>query len=218
MNLKQLIQETVQRELRRLLEDIEQGFSFDELMQCSDIDQAKEYLDSHLEKAGEGSHRITYGLDETRVIKLVKNNVLQNAQEARNSRCMSRKYVVQVFEKHPEFWWIVVERVQKLSLSEFIAEFERRVKTTIPAAYKQGDQALEEKQSRIMMAIEWGADATNPHQFDEHNEWMKTSAWYRGLIASLRNCQVQADDFHSNNWGLRPGTNELVLLDLGFAE
>jgi NAD kinase len=49
----------------------------------------------------------------------------------------------------------------------------------------------------------------------KNKTWLKNK-WYAGLIAGLRKCQVQADDFHHKNWGIRPTTGDLVLLDLGF--
>lgn len=200
-----------------MLEDSE-GFSLEELKTCPTPEIAKQYLDSHLERVGEGHFRITYGLDENTVIKIGKpdsGDTLQNAQEARNSRCLPKKYVVQVIDKHPEFWWIVMERLQKLSLPEFVAAFEQKVGAPVPYKPDGRGYDLEQKESKIMMAIEYGSDATNQNHFPEHIQWMKNK-WYAGLIAALRKCQVQSDDFHHKNWGIRPGTNELVLLDLGF--
>jgi hypothetical protein len=131
MNLKKIIKEMVHLELNRILENLQQ-FSFDDLMDCSDIHHAKEYLDKHLEKAGEGAFRITYGLDDNRVIKLAKEEIGQNSQEIRNSRCLTAKYAAQVLDKHPELWWIVSERVERVSLSEFIAQFEDRIGSPVP--------------------------------------------------------------------------------------
>jgi hypothetical protein len=220
MNLKQLIQETVQRELKMLRENgYLEPFSMDELRAFHTPRDARKYLDDHLEKAGEGDFRITYGLDEDTVIKFAKEEIMQNAQEARNARCLPKTYVVQVFEKHPEFWWIVMERLQKLSREQFVAAFEQRIGAPVPYKPDGRGYDLEQKESKIMMAIEFGV---NPHDYNaqgehmvNHKTWLKNK-WYAGLIAGLRKCQVQADDFHHKNWGIRPSTGDLVLLDLGF--
>jgi hypothetical protein len=52
--------------------------------------------------------------------------------------------------------------------------------------------------------------------FKATQTWLKSSFWYRGLIANLQGCRVGSDDFGTNNWGVRSSTGELVLIDLGF--
>lgn len=216
MTLKKFIKETVQKELVRLREDSYlEEFSLDELRDCYTPEDAKEYLDNHLEIAGEGSYRITYGLDDNTVIKFAKQDIMQNAQEVRNARCLPKSYVVQIFDKHPEFWWIVMERLQKLSRAEFVAAFEQRIGAPVPYKPDGKGYDLEQKESKIMTAIEFGSDSTNQNSLPEHTAWMRNK-WYAGLIAALRKCQVQADDFHHKNWGIRSSTGDLVLLDLGF--
>lgn len=221
MNLKRLIQETVQRELKKLREEggYLEPFSMEKLRTAHTPEEAKEYLGSHLEKVGEGNYRITYGLDENTVIKFAKEDIMQNAQEARNARCLPKTYVVQVLDKHPEFWWVVMERLQKLSRAEFVAAFEQRIGAPVPYKSDGRGYDLEQKESVIMMAIEFGAKPHDPQaqgdRMKNNNLWLKNK-WYAGLIAALRKCQVQADDFHHNNWGIRPSTGDLVLLDLGF--
>lgn len=222
-NLNKFIQEVVKKELNRIIEQgVDENFSLEQLRVQPTPESAKQYLDSHLEKVGEGHFRITYGLDENTVIKINKPNsedTMQNAQEARNSRCLPKRYVVQVLDKHPEFWWIVMERLQGLSRERFVAEFEKRIGSLVPYKPDGRGYDLEQKESRIMMAIEFGVQPYNSQSQGEimktHNEWMKNK-WYAGLISALRKCQVQSDDFHHKNWGIRPGTGELVLLDLGF--
>jgi hypothetical protein len=220
-NLNKFIQEVIKEELNRMLEDTE-GFSLEQLKTCPTPASAKQYLDSHLEKVGEGHFRITYGLDEKTVIKIIKpdsEDIMQNAQEARNSRCLPKRYVVQVLDKHPEFWWIVMERLQGLSREQFVAEFEKRIGSPVPYKPDGRGYDLEQKESKIMMAIEFGAEPAYANVQGErktlNDQWLQNK-WYAGLIAALRKCQVQSDDFHYKNWGIRPGTGELVLLDLGF--
>ena len=221
-NLNKFIQEVIKEELNRMLEDTE-GFSLEQLKTCPTPASAKQYLDSHLEKVGEGHFRITYGLDENTVIKIGKpdsKDTMQNAQESRNSRCLPKRYVVQVLDKHPEFWCIVMERLQRLSLGQFVAEFEKRIGSSVPYKPDGRGYDLEQKESSIMLAIEAATQPTNPYNsYDpvakNNKQWLQNK-WYAGLIAALRKCQVQSDDFHYKNWGIRPGTGELVLLDLGF--
>jgi hypothetical protein len=73
----------------------------------------------------------------------------------------------------------------------------------------------EEKEAVIMLTIHEAVENISGQKTAISNQWMK-SKWYAGLIRALRNCQVHAEDFHYKNWGIRPSTGELVLLDLGF--
>jgi hypothetical protein len=221
MLLKTFIKEVIEGEKRRLRESASsKEFSLETLKACTFPEQAMEYLDTHLEKAGAGFYRVVYGLDDQRVIKF-SYDTTQNSQEVRNSRCLPSKYVIQVLDKHPEFWWIVVERVQKLSIGEFIAEFEKHAGAPVIYTSDGRGYDLEQKTTAIMAAIEFGTQTQHPFMQAEtevkknNEQWMK-SKWYAGLIAALRKCQVVADDFHSKNWGIRPSTGQLVLLDLGF--
>ncbi len=220
MLLKTFIKEVIEREKRRLREVAAEEFSLETLKTCTSPEEAQAYLEYHLEKVGAGVFRVVYGLDDQRVIKFAED-VTQNSQEVRNSRCLPNKYVIQVLDKHPEFWWIVVERVQKLSVGQFVTEFEKRAGAPVIYTSDGHGYDAEQKASKIMIAIEFGTQPHHPWMKQDTEEkrnneqWMK-SKWYAGLIAALRKCQVQADDFHSKNWGIRPSTGQLVLLDLGF--
>lgn len=218
MSLYQLIQEITQQELKIILEHSDQGFSLEVLKTIKTPEEAENYIRKHLEKTGEGWYRTTFGIDETAVIKLNNSDsedVMQNAKEARNARCLPKKYVAQLLDKHQEFWWIVMERVQTLSRAQFVAEFEKRVGGPVPFKTDGKGYELEEKEAVIMLTIHAAVEGLSGQNTAVSNQWMK-SKWYAGLIRALRSCQVHAEDFHYKNWGIRPSTGELVLLDLGF--
>jgi hypothetical protein len=49
-----------------------------------------------------------------------------------------------------------------------------------------------------------------------YEELTQTSPWFKGLIDAVEGCNVSSHDFHAGNWGIRPSTGELILIDLGF--
>lgn len=225
MKLKTFITKVLKEEIA-LLEDYSESFSFDALNACETLEDAEEYAKTHLERVGQGLFRTAYGLDDSTVLKVLRTDgdgvdYMQNAQEARNSSCLPKKYVAQVLNKHPEFWWIVVERVTPLSIDKFVGEIEARLgPIPVARAYNAAEPAstldsLDEKENAFMMAVEYAVDSPSSSSPYNIKQWMNNK-WYRGLIQAIRKCQVEAHDFHHKNWGIRPGTNELVLLDLGF--
>jgi hypothetical protein len=227
MNLRTFIKKVLKEELTRL-EDRSEGFSFDALNACETLEDAEQYAKTHLERVGQGLFRTAYGLDDNTVLKVLRTDGddidhMQNAQEARNASCLPKRYVAQVLRKHPEFWWIVVERVNPLTIEKFIAELEKRL-GPIPVAKNATEMdtkpvstldGLDSKENAFMMAVEYAVNSPSSSSPYNIKQWM-TNKWYRGLIQAIRTCQVEAHDFHHKNWGIRASTNELVILDLGF--
>ena len=77
---------------------------------------------------GSGSSRVVYALSPRRVIKLAEGEagIEQNAQEVK----ISEKYghtglLARVIWYHPEYRWIVAERVRKLPEHRTVPEFPR---------------------------------------------------------------------------------------------
>lgn len=215
MQLKTLIKEMVRREFRRVLrEEAAMGFDLEHLKTLTneDLDNTEE-ITAYLRRTlgnplGNGEFRTTYALGADKVLKLARTDRTQNSNEVKNSKCLPRPYVVQVLDYDPNYWWIIEERLKPLSGEEFVAAIEAR----IPGMEFDHDMD-------ITSAIEVGA-AENPYDYDLHyqelNREMLKSPWYAKLIKVLKKCKVSSEDFHNENWGIRPSTGELVLLDLGF--
>lgn len=117
--------------------------------------------------------------------------------------------MVQVLDYHPEFWWIIEERLNRIGSNDFISEFQKKLKMNF-SDLQEGD---------IQEIIACGA-SENPydyyHYYQEMNSKFLQSKWYRKLIDGLKKCHVSSEDFHNENWGVRPSTGDLVILDLGF--
>lgn len=177
------------------------------------------YISKHLgnPKWG-GDFRYAWPLDENKVLKLAKNleGVEQNKLEYKNSQCMGSKYAVQVLDHHHQFYWLIEERLGQLEDNEFYAAINKKLGTNF------GD--------RVMMPSGISIDSTlviigiiidmvqkrRRAKYQEFYPYFENSEWFLGLVGVLEGCTVGYHDFHSGNWGIRPSTGELVILDLGF--
>jgi len=226
MDLQEFIKSILKEELQAL--EVETtGFSIDELNACETLEEAQEYVENRLKKVGQGIYRKTYEIDGKTVLKILRSDgdevdFEQNANESRNSSCLGKKYAVQLTAKHHEFWWIAEEKIQPLSLEAFISELEKRLgpipsfpQPTHSATQQATLDKLDSKENTFMMALEFAVGSPASSSPYNIKAWMN-NPWYKGLIAGLRKCQVEAHDFHHKNWGIRPGSGELIILDLGF--
>jgi len=167
-----------------------------------------------------GSFRYTWPLDDQRVLKLIKgvDRISQNQQELKNSRCLGHDYAVQVLDYHPQFYWLIEERVEHLSDEQFVAEFNKKLGTNFGESVEGGhggEMSTSFMITTVISNIVGGHMKRNDSYFKFYPYFLK-SEWFAPLAEKLETCQVSSDDFHNENWGIRPGTGELVLLDLGF--
>lgn len=197
-------------------------FDFEQFSQFTDRSKALRYLvTSNIKQLGSGTFRAAFQLDENRVIKIatINEGVGHNQREFQHAKCIGPKHAIQVLDHHPEFWWLIEERADLLDDEQFVASFFQHL------GVNQNDypwfddtdirQAIELSQSGRTTS-RYKDDFVFEKLFKASQLWLKTSFWYRGLIANLKGCRVGSDDFGTNNWGVRPSTGELVLLDVGF--
>jgi hypothetical protein len=198
-------------------------FDFEQFSQFTDRSKALRYLvTSNIKQLGSGTFRAAFQLDENRVIKIatINEGVDHNTREVKNSKCLGPDYAVQVLDHHPEFWWLIEEKVKLIKEDKlFVSLFLKKIGVS-----KENYSFIDDL--AIQQAIEIAASGKIVSQYKDdwsfarllkaNQHWLRISGWYGGLINQLRTCKVGADDFNYNNWGIRPGTGELILIDLGF--
>jgi hypothetical protein len=193
-------------------------FNFKEFSEIRERPKALRYLvTSSLKLLGSGTFRATFKLDENKVIKIATmiDGIEHNINEQKNSKCLGSDYAVTIYDAHPENWWLIEERAEILEEGPFISLFFTKLGID-QRNYPFVDEMF------IRKAIEYAA--TNKIVYNSeintliktNQYWLKTSKWYKEFIEKIQVCSVGADDFTSNNWGVRPNSGELILIDLGF--
>lgn len=208
MDLKTYLQEVALQEMTVLLKEGLSGFALvRKLESIKDPKQTFDYLNRTLGHPKQGGQaRVTYPLDKGMVIKFAYDGAYdQNESEVRNSLCLGPDYAVSVIHHHPEFWWLVEERVEIFhNPNDFNEALFKVVGIRLTGAFDFPDAIQCEIHEKIS------------DKAAHINEELKQSPWYQELITRLKRCNVAARDFTYANWGIRSSSGELVLLDLGF--
>jgi hypothetical protein len=94
-------------------------FNMDEFKQLRSFSKRFNYCKERLEYISSGSGRYVFGIDQEKVLKLAKNQkgIAQNENEYDIARYES--IIAQVFDCDDDFLWIEMERVNKITVSEF---------------------------------------------------------------------------------------------------
>lgn len=166
-----------------------------------------------------GTYRFAWFLDEKTVIKIPKETqfLVQNENEVRNAACMGKEHTIQVFDHHPRFYWIIEERVRPLSEEEFVQEFSNQIGVPLDMETELSPDIPDFGTALLITdMIEAMVNNERPKRYESVRWMFEKSPWLTKLIKKLQGCKVSGSDFHNENWGIRPSTGELVLLDLGF--
>lgn len=233
--LKAVIQEEVKQELKEIFglfgkgstekftQDSEgepppvEKFSLLTLKQLGSSKEIRDYVRRTLPFLKKGQARAAYAIDDTRIIKIAlsDNKTYQNKNEVENSRCLGPKVAVQVLSFHPKYVWIIEERLKPITSSaEITAKFNQL--SNLDGQELMFIDAIDIKNFLADMSSLLRGRSDFAEYQKRHNLLMSTSPWYQELVNKLRGCQVASWDFHKDNWGIRPSTGELVLLDIGF--
>jgi hypothetical protein len=209
MDLKTYIKEVTNAELRKVLRETITGgatFSIQELESITEPRLIMSYLNKTLGGTALGGQgRVVYNIDDKTIVKFAyDSDYQQNKVELENSLCLGEKYAVKVIHHHPKFYWLIEERLKLLSLEAFNKEILNRTGVKMDGVFDFPDAVQTEMHDKISK------------QAEIHNAEMKKSPWYLGLLRGLKKCTINSRDFHYANWGIRPSTGELILLDLGF--
>lgn len=194
-------------------------FSLLALKQLKTSKEMRDYVRKTLQLAGSpGQARAAYAIDDNTVLKIAlsDNKTYQNKNEVENSRCLGPTYSVKVFSFHPRYIWIVEERVKPITSSdEITTKFNQLTNLEDPELQFKSSMDIQDFLTDMPSLLsKTGQSSRYQHR---HDLLMSSSSWYRGLIEKLSGCHVASWDFHKNNWGIRPSTGELVLLDIGFS-
>lgn len=206
MALQQFIETIIKEELSAASNQ----FSIEELISIQTRRDVYTYLNQTLgHPLNGGSARIVYAIDDKTVIKYAYDgDYYQNENELRNSKCLGKHYAVQVFQHHPEFWWLIEERLTQTTRTSLPEKFHELTGMLTDVA------TIKELFGFNSIKNDWDGIV---HETTKvlHDKLMQNQ-WYSGLKKSLDGCGVSAIDFGFPNWGIRDSTGELVLLDLGF--
>lgn len=181
-------------------------FSIDDLHEITELEGVLEYVRSHsLKRLGSGASRVAYAVDAKRILKIAQYDsaASENANEVRRIECLGSSYAPIVYDYDREkYLWILQERLQPMGGEALFDKIEGLI------GYKFKDWVeLKEFFAGI------GSGYTDNRLLDELTA---KSPWLKALADEIEGCAVGHHDFHDDNWGVRPATGELVLLDLGF--
>lgn len=235
IKVKTIIQEAINQELKEIFgfgrksteklepdptsefQPPEEKFSFATLKSLKSSKDIRAYVRRTLNLLGTpGQAREAYELDSNKILKLAKsdNKVYQNKNEVQNAKCIGPSYAIKVYDFDSNYTWIIEERVQPLSRQAFMEKLNSLM--NIQGTNFEFTSPLRIQDFFANMQKLLGNRSDDPRFQDLHNLLMKQNKWYVGLLEKLQHCNVASWDFHRENWGLRPSTGELVLLDIGF--
>lgn len=210
------------KEFAQWLKEEQGSFDFQEFSAIPDRIQAVRYLmKSKVKIVGKGTFRAAFHLNDSKIIKIATmiEGSNHNKRELQHSRCLGKKFAVEVYENHPEFWWIVEERANLLSDDEFVDAFFANlgIDRNLYPYFNDMDiqQTIEIAQSGRVES-QYRDDYVFENKLKASREWLARSEWFKNLIDGLKQCNVGSDDFGTQNWGIRPSTGELIIIDLGF--
>ena len=170
-----------------------------------------------LPELGRGQARVAYAVDDDKVLKvaLSDNKAYQNKNEVQNTKCIGSQYAVQVLDYDPKFFsWILEEKVDSISRLVLVNKMNSLMGFEGTEFKFIGAADIQDFFADMHNLLAGRSDDQRYQQ--RHNLLMKGNRWYVGLLGKLQKCKVASWDFHHQNWGIRPSTGELVLLDVGF--
>ena len=192
-----------------------EAFSLETLRSKPTLKEARAYIRESLgEELGRGHARGAWAIDDKTIVKVVLGTKLyENENEVKHAACLGEEYAVKVFEFHPEFWWLIEERLNPIQESDFVKRFNALTGVTMNSS----DEIQDAFAFLDHMKDEWSVanDPAFPASKLLHQKLLGNK-WFAGLVDKIELCNVHPKDFHCKNWGLRPSTGQLVLIDVGF--
>jgi hypothetical protein len=192
-------------------------FSMATLKSLQTSKEIRAYLRRTLQELGRGHARAAYAIDDKTIIKvaLTDQRSYQNANEVQNAACLGPELAVQVLEHDPNYIWIVEERIQPINKDKLVTVLNNLLGLTKTQTKLNSAFWVQQYFAAISHIINKDPE-TNPTYLAIHAHALQHSPWYRNFLTKTKSCKFASWDFHHANWGIRPKTNELVLLDLGF--
>ncbi len=180
------------------------AFDLQKFKSLEDYHEIVSYVKENLEELASGAARRTYIIDDKTILKLVRGAAwnYQNKNEVQHATCLGKSHAPIIFDYDSKnYYWIIEERLQPISDKELFDKLESLIH------YRFKD----------WFDLKSFFATINIQNYDPlFAELYEGSEWLRKLVDELQKCEVSTGDFHDENWGVRPETGELVLLDLGF--
>jgi hypothetical protein len=180
------------------------AFDLQKFKSLEDYHEIVSYVKENLEELASGAARRTYIIDDKTILKLVRGAGwnYQNKNEVQHATCLGKSHAPIIFDYDSKnYYWIIEERLQPISDKELFNKLE----------------SLIHHRFKDWFDLKSFFATINIQNYDPlFAELYEGSEWLRKLVDELQKCEVSTQDFHDENWGVRPETGELVLLDLGF--
>jgi hypothetical protein len=177
-------------------------FDFEHFKTIEEVEQLIDYCyDTLGQTLGRGSGRIVWALDENRIVKITRSKESkQNETEFNNSMCVGKEFAVEVLDYDIKgFKWLIEERTQTLSNEQFVIEINKKLGTDFSNYFDIIDMINDYFQWRQL-----------------RKRLITENEWFRTFLKKMAECKAAIYDVHPGNWGIRPSTGELILIDLGF--
>lgn len=172
-----------------------------------------QYCEQHLQRIASGSSRITYKIDNEKVLKLAKNRkgLAQNEAEY-NSWAIKCNIGANVFDAdEEEYYWIEMELARKATAADF--------KNILGLTFKQVQDAvalIHNNYCRPDKRVYCSNTISDEEIWDENKPW---SEWMYNLSSYMGDTTLGAigDLQRISSWGVvkRNGEDDLVLIDFG---
>jgi len=186
--------------------------------QVNEIKTIREYLILTLGMANaSGETREIWDIGNNTIIKLAieEEGISHNLNEIHNAECLGPSYAIKIFDHHHNGIWIIEEKLQPLSEQRFVAEIGKRIDTFLEMKTDIG-YTLVDTSMMIADIFEHLVEGYEKEKYEALYPLFNESLWVQNLVKALQQCEVNSQDLHYRNWGIRPGTGELIILDLGF--
>ncbi len=223
-SIKNLVRQTVQEAVSTTkLSKVKRSFNLDEFKTLNATKAITlhvvrvNYLNTHGQYLGEGIARKVWGIDNTKVLKLSEQiSTLQNQREVVASTCAEEKgtskIITRVLEHAEDFSWIISERAGSLFMDERSVVIAQNRVLEFPKEIEFNSD------HNITQLVEF---YFHPHfakqpVFDQRLAWLKEhrNTWWKTLLKLMQGCNIDSDDLHFGNWGIKD--RKLVLVDYGF--
>lgn len=187
------------------------AFDFNTLETLQTFKEKRDYLNSTLKWLGDGLSRTVYELpDGKAVLKLQKIGKNQNMFEYEASKCLDPNYIAKILKVAGDLSWLVMEKTTIVptdqALTNEIVKRAPGMALFYKNSYSIGDV--------VDYVVSDDAVFHTQELVDAASKLVKTDKWINGLIKTMAQCQVSANDMHNNNWGITKD-GRLVLIDYG---
>ncbi len=150
------------------------------LKNLSTLDEVWDYCERSFVYLGEGNSRAAFAVSNSTVIKIVTDDVQPNRTEWRvGSNPANGRFVPRVLDHHPEFWWILVERLKAVLPEEafrIVGVSERALGEFLDGrdwyeTVGEFDITPEQKSFIEDLKVFVRANRLDTHSLETHQEW-----------------------------------------------